>query len=247
MRYKLTLQYDGSGYHGWQKQKTEPRTVQQTLESAIEKVTGHAVTAEGSGRTDEGVHALGQAAHFDTVKELAPERYQAAVNYYLPVDIRVIACEKVDESFHARKSAKRKTYIYRIYDAPVENPLLRNLAYCTKMSAKLDEKAMDEAAKCLIGRHDFSAFMSSGSSAKTFTRTVFASSVARDGNLITFKITGDGFLYNMVRIIAGALLKIGRGAPPENMRKTLESRDRLRAPDIAPAHGLYLLNVVYGM
>lgn len=245
MRYKLTLQYDGGAYHGWQKQPTQPRTVQQTLETAAGKVAGHEVTVEGSGRTDEGVHALGQVAHFDASKELPAEKYQAALNFYLPNDVRVLRCETVSQLFHARKSAKAKTYMYQIYDAPVENPIMRHAAYCTRSSLPLSADAMDAACKYLIGRHDFSAFMSSGSSAKTFTRTIYDASVAREGRVITFSVTGDGFLYNMVRIIVGALLKIGKGAPPETLKNILESRDRRLAPDIAPSHGLYLKNVVY--
>lgn len=244
MRYKLTLQYDGGAYHGWQKQRNAC-TVQQTVEDALAKVTGCVTAVHASGRTDEGVHALGQTAHFDAEKALAPDRYLAALNYYLPPDIRVIAAEFAPDSFHARKSAKRKTYIYRIYDAPVENPLLRRLACCTLSGKPLDDEAMDGAAKYLIGARDFSAFMSSGSSAKTFTRTIFEASVTRDGKNVTFSITGDGFLYNMVRIITGVLLKIGKGEPAGVMKEILESRDRRRAPDIAPPHGLYLKCVKY--
>ena len=242
MRYVITLQYDGGGYHGWQKQKTQPVTLQQTVEEAVERVTCHAVTVEGSGRTDEGVHALGQTAHFDTDKTLPAERYRAAINYYLPPDVRVTACREAKDTFHARKSVKRKTYVYKLYNADVENPLLRTRAYCV---SGVSAERMNEAAKYLVGKHDFSAFMSSGSSAKTFTRTVFAASVAESGGDITFSITGDGFLYNMVRIIVGALVKIGRGDPTENMEKILKSRDRRLAPDIAPPHGLYLFSVEY--
>ncbi len=242
MRYKITLQYDGGGYHGWQRQPKEPLTVQEAVERALEKVTGVPTKVTGSGRTDEGVHALGQTAHFDADKELPEERYLAALNHWLPSDIRVISCERAEEGFDARKSAKRKTYEYRMYLSPVENPLRRTRELWLKSA---DVGRMDEAARLFIGEHDFSAFMSSGSSAKTTTRTVYAAGVRTEGDSIVFSVTGNGFLYNMVRIMAGAIIRVGGGESDDFIKNALSSGDRTLVPDIAPPYALYLANVEY--
>lgn len=243
MRYKITLEYDGTRYHGWQKQPREPLTVQQTVESALMHITAAPVKVTASGRTDEGVHALGQAAHFDCDNELSDERMLAALNHWLPDDIRVKACERVSDSFDARKSAKRKTYIYRFYTGDTESPL-RRTRECYGGSA-LDVAAMNEAAGLFVGTHDFAAFMSSGSSAKTSVRTVYDASVVKDGNSVIFSVTGNGFLYNMVRIMAGALLKAGRSRDVGRIAEALKSGDRRLVPDIAPSCALYLEKVEY--
>lgn len=243
MRYKITLEYDGARYHGWQKQPREPLTVQETVENALERITAVPVKVTASGRTDEGVHALGQTAHFDCDKALTVERMKAALNHWLPEDIRVKACEIVSDTFDARKSAKRKTYVYRFYTAETESPL-RRTRECYG-GASLDVAAMDSAARSFVGTHDFAAFMSSGSSAKTSVRTVYAASVVKDGDSVVFSVTGNGFLYNMVRIMAGALLKAGRGGGAERIKNALENGDRRLVPDIAPSCALYLEKVEY--
>lgn len=242
MRYKIILQYDGGRYHGWQKQPTEPLTVQEVVEAALEKVTEAETCVTASGRTDEGVHALGQVAHFDSAKELPPERYVAAINHWLPSDVRVTGCEIVGDDFDARKSAKRKTYEYRMYISPVENPLRRTRELCVK---SLDTKRMNEAAKLFEGEHDFAAFMSRGSSAKTTTRTVFDAHVREEHGSVIFSVTGSGFLYNMVRIMTGALLRVGTGEDNGFIKAALETGNRLLVPDIAPSHALYLVSVEY--
>lgn len=242
MRYKITIQYDGGRYHGWQKQPREPLTVQEIVEAAVEKVTGADTSVTASGRTDEGVHALGQVAHFDTDKQLPPERYVAAINHWLPGDVRVIDCETVADNFDARKSAKRKTYEYRMYSSSVENPLRRTRELCVKNP---DVGKMNEAAKLFEGEHDFSAFMSSGSSAKTTTRTVFDAHVREEHGTVIFSVTGSGFLYNMVRIMTGALLRVGAGADSGFIKAALETGNRLLVPDIAPPYALYLVRVEY--
>lgn len=246
MRYKITIQYDGTAYHGWQRQPAGVKTVQAELEAALEIIVGKFTLIEGSGRTDEGVHALGQVAHFDSDKQLACEKYVSAMNFYLPKDIRVVDCKQVADNFHARKSTKRKTYKYRIYDDSVGCPLYNNRVQFYLGKERLDEVAMNEGIAYLVGRHDFSAFMSAGSSAKTFTRTIFDASVSRDGKIIEISITGDGFLYNMVRIIVGILIKIGSGQPVEAMREILLSQKRKAEWAMAYPQGLYLYSVEYG-
>ena len=242
-RYKIVIQYDGGAYHGWQKQPHQPATVQAAVEAAAARVTGTATSVTASGRTDEGVHALGQTAHFDSAKDLPPERYVAALNHWLPGDIRVVSCEEVPQAFDARKSAKRKTYAYRMYTGAVENPLRRTRELFV---GPVDVGRMDECARLFVGVHDFSAFMSSGSSAKTTVREVFSSSVAEEGYSVVFRITGSGFLYNMVRILAGALVRVGKGySDGSEIARALENGDRTLVPDIAPPQALYLEKVEY--
>lgn len=243
MRYALTLQYDGTGLHGWQKQPNTPDTVQEILENAVSKVTGAPVSVTGSGRTDEGVHALGQVAHFDSNKILPSLKWIAAINFYLPPSIRVIRCEEKPLDFDARKSPKKKTYMYRMYASPVENPLRMGRETWVK---SLDVGKMNREVQCLLGTHDFSSFMTAGSSAKSPVRTIYAASVEREGSSSVFKITGNGFLYNMVRLIAEILMKVGSGEMEEGSLKTImEAKSRSRAVGPAPASGLYLLNVEY--
>lgn len=244
MRYRITLEYDGARYHGWQKQPKEPLTVQETVENAVMHIAGSYVKVTASGRTDEGVHALGQVAHFDCDNALPCERMKAALNHWLPDDVRVTECETAPDTFDARKSAKRKTYMYRFYVSDTESPLRRTRECYGGTS--LDVAAMDDAAKLFVGTHDFAAFMSSGSSAKTSVRTVFDASVKREGISVVFSVTGNGFLYNMVRIMAGALLKVGKGGGKERIEKALAEGDRRLVPDIAPPYALYLVGAEYG-
>lgn len=244
-RYKINLQYDGGRYHGWQKQPNERMTVQETLEAALEKTAGVPISATASGRTDEGVHALGQVVHFDAEKDLPPERWRAALNHWLPEDVRVTNVAVVGSSFDARKSAKRKTYEYRFYAAETENPLRRTRELWAETD-RLDVRAMDEAAKLWVGTHDLAAFMSSGSSAKTTVRTVFDAHVREERGSVIFSVTGNGFLYNTVRIMAGALLRVGRGESDGGaIAEALRTGDRRLVPDIAPPQALYLKNVEY--
>ena len=242
MRYKIVLEYDGSAFHGWQRQ-IGLRTVQGEAERALSHIApGASVTA--SGRTDEGVHALGQVAHFDYFGELDAQTLARALNHWLPEDISVVDCSVAPDSFDARKSAKRKTYEYVMYTSPVPSPL-RRTREC-RIGDRADVAAMNAAASRFIGTHDFSAFMTSGSSAKTFTRTIYSSSVTeRDGRMV-FRITGSGFLYNMVRIMAGALMRVGRGEKrEEDIERALSTGDRRLMPDVAPPEALYLVSVEY--
>ena len=242
MRYKLTIQYDGGGYHGWQRQKNGI-TVQEAMETALERIVRVPTVVYGSGRTDEGVHARGQVAHFDSERVFPPERYVAALNYWLPRDVRVTDCEIVPDTFDARKSAKRKTYVYKMYTGRTENPLRRTRELFVP---RLDIPAMDEAARVFEGEHDFGAFRSSGSNAKTTVRTIYSSRVTGSPDGAEFTITGNGFLYNMVRIMAGALVRVGKGETDARyVLRALLSRDRRLVPDVAPPYALYLKNVEY--
>lgn len=243
--YLITVSYDGANYCGWQSQPNGV-SVQTTIEDAIEKTFGERVRIVGSGRTDAGVHASGQCANFCVEKFIATERVVGALNYYLPQSVRVREARCVPLEFNARKSAKRKTYMYVMYTGSV-CPLLEGRALRVE---GVNAERMRTAAEELIGRHDFSSFVSSGGSAKTFTRTVFSARIAESksdlaDSLIKFYITADGFLYNMVRIITAKLIEIGRGSG-EDMRTILKAKDRLAAKAIAPACGLYLVNVDYG-
>ena len=239
MRVKLTIEYDGTNFNGWQFQPGL-RTVQSELESAIYKLTGEETRVTASGRTDAGVHAIGQVAHFDTQKDLG-SKYVGALNYYLPPDIRVVEAENVSEEFHARFSAKNKTYVYVMYEAKVDSAILRNRAARVQ---GLDVPAMNEAASVFVGKNDFAAFMSTGSETLTTVRTVTAASVKRDNGLIIFTVSADGFLYNMVRKMAAALIEVGKGKMDTCMLKSLLSPDATFTP-VAPPQGLYLYKVEY--
>ena len=239
MRYKITLSYDGSPFCGWQSQKNG-KSIQDAVEAAVEKLTGERPRVTGSGRTDAGVHAIAQVAHFDLSKEVAEKTIVGGLNAYLPPEIRVLSAERVEESFDARKSVKKKTYMYLMYKG-VPSPLLANRALCV---GDLDAKAMTAASKAIIGTHDFATFMAAGSGAKTSVRTVYDLRIEDDGKFVKLFITADGFLYNMVRIIAAQLIKVGKGESV-NIAELIEKRDRTAAKETAPAYALYLFSVEY--
>ena len=239
MRVKLTIEYDGTDFCGWQ---TQPnlRTVQSELETAIFKLTGEETRITASGRTDAGVHALGQVAHFDTQKDLK-EKFVGGLNFYLPRDVRVKKAEYVGDDFHARFSAKNKTYIYVMYEDKVDSAVLRNRAARVD---KLNATAMNRAEPAFVGKHDFSAFMSTGSDTLTTVRTVTAASVHRRDGMIIFSVSADGFLYNMVRKMAAALIQVGKGKMDICGLKKLLEAGAVFTP-VAPPQGLYLYKVVY--
>ena len=239
MRYMITLSYDGAGFCGWQSQPNG-ESIQDAVENAVEKLFGKKSAVVGSGRTDAGVHALGQVAHFDSEKELPLKNVVGGLNAYLPNGVRVTNAEYAADGFDARKSVKRKTYMYILYKGGV-TPLLETRALNV---GELDVEAMNKAAGELVGRHDFATFKAAGSGAKTSTRTVFDAHFEEHGRLTLFFITADGFLYNMVRIITAQLLKVGKG---ENVSisELIEKRDRTAAKETAPAKGLYLYKVEY--
>lgn len=240
---RLKIEYDGTRYHGWQSQ-VNALTIQDVIEKAILKVTGERCQLTGSGRTDRGVHALGQVANFFTASSIPAERFSYALNSVLPGDIVVKQSEQVPLDFHSRYNAKGKKYRYLIYNSEQPSALLRNRAY--HISHPLDFDSMKTASQFFVGTHDFVGFMSTGSSVKTTVRTIYDVSLTKNDKLVKFEISGNGFLYNMVRIIIGTLVEVGVGRiVPEDIVKIINSRSRKNAGKTAPAHGLYLMEVYY--
>ncbi len=240
---KLIVEYEGTAYGGWQSQKNAP-TVQDTLQDALERVTGERVTLYGSGRTDSGVHALGQVANFRTNAAIPPERYASALNPLLPEDIAVRSSCAVPDGFHAQFLATGKRYRYTVYNDRQKPALCRRAAW--HVGQKLDAEAMRAAAAYFKGRHDFTAFQSAGGVERETVKTVTRCDVTADGPFIHIDVAADGFLYNMVRIIAGTLVKVGRGRlASDAIPGIIGSRDRQRAGYTAPAHGLCLMEVYY--
>ena len=239
---KITIQYNGKNYCGWQKQNNSPG-IQGTIEKAIFDITREEVKITGSGRTDAGVHALGQVANFKINSQIPVDRIPNALNAKLPKDISIVKAEEVDEDFHSRYSAKKKTYRYQIYNSQYRSPIYADISYPVKYDLDIDK--MKKEAKSLIGTYDFKGFMSSGSSVIDTVRTIYNIEVSKSEDLIIIEIEGNGFLYNMVRIIAGTLVDIGRGRITEKMSTIIESKSRSMAGHTAPAHGLYLKKVDY--
>jgi tRNA pseudouridine38-40 synthase len=252
-RIKLDIAYDGTRYNGWQRQPDAP-SIQETLEKVLLKITGESVAVTGSGRTDAGVHALKQVAAFSTSNTLTPEVFYRALNGFLPDDIRVLNTEEVPLSFHPIHDAVSKRYRYLIDDQRPFCPITRN--YCWIYRTPIDVPTMAAAAEFLLGEHDFACFQSQGSPRKTTVRTIFDVSVQRCvlspllPPMIQIEVEANGFLYNMMRTIAGTLVLIGvkgrRGrANPARMKEIIASGNRALAGPTAPARGLYLVNVVY--
>ena len=242
-RIQLTVEYDGTNYAGWQRQ-SNALAVQQVIEEALSRLTGERVVVHGASRTDAGVHALGQCAHFDTNSRIPGEKFSYAVNTMLPPDIRIRRSQDAPEGFHARFSARGKRYRYQFYDAPHAGALNR-LTHAHSIYP-LDDRLMGLEAGALLGAHDCSAFAASGSAVRDTVRTIWRADISRSGNDVTLIVEGNGFLYNMVRIIAGTLRDIGSGKlQPGALSKAIETGDRLDLGVTAPAHGLTLMEVFY--
>lgn len=242
-RIRLIIEYDGSNYAGWQVQENG-LAIQQVVEGALFKLTGETVFVTGSGRTDARVHARAQVAHFDTASRIPADKFAFALNTMLPADIRVKHSDEVDDSFHARFSAKRKHYRYTVLLGPHAGAFTRNTAL--HVHKPLDFMIMDEAAKLLLGQHDFKAFMAANTNIKNTHREIYLSGWSADGPLLYYDIEGSGFLYNMVRIIVGTMLEIGSGQLPVNcISAALKSGSRSDLGATAPAKGLTLMRVVY--
>ncbi|WP_312814666.1 tRNA pseudouridine(38-40) synthase TruA [Sedimentibacter sp.] len=240
---KLKISYDGTQYHGWQTQLNRA-TVQETIEQAICVVMKQKVNLTGSGRTDSGVHALGQVANFAADTNIPEEKIKIALNSILPNDIRIIDSVDVPIEFNSRFDAHDKTYMYQIYNNSVWSPFYSRYSCFVPVSMEFDK--MVEAAKHLVGTHDFKGFMAAGSDVKTSIRTVYETELIKEDQLIRFYINGNGFLYNMVRIIAGTLIDIGKGTKSINcIEEAIINRDRTLLGQTAPAQGLFLMSVNY--
>ena len=240
---KLTIEYDGTSFCGWQRQENG-RTVQEEVEKALATLLKKEVTIYGSGRTDSGVHALGQVANFKEEISVPTRKIPLALNGLLPDDVVIKSAEEMDPTFHSRYSAVGKRYIYKIINAKYRSPLQRNYTY--QVSADLDMDRMIEASKHFIGEHDFRGFMASGSSVKNTVRTIYSFDVCRTDNMIIIETRGNGFLYNMVRIMVGTLVDIGRHKiEPHELPQIIGSGIREKAKHTAKAQGLYLAEVYY--
>lgn len=242
--YKIVIQYDGTRYDGWQKQGNTDNTIQGKIEAVLKRMAGEEVEIAGAGRTDAGAHALGQVANFKLKKSMSQEDLQAYLNQYLPEDIVVTSVKKVNDRFHSRLTATGKQYDYRILNSPIGNPFTRK--YTWKLEEELDFRAMREAAALLTGTHDYASFCSNRKMKKSTIRTVDSIEVNRIGGEIVISFHGEGFLYNMVRIMAGTIVEVGQGKRrPEEMTQILEQKNREAAGITAPAQGLFLMKVEY--
>ena len=240
---KLTIEYDGKDFNGWQKQPNK-LNIQGTIEQTIKSITGEEIELNASGRTDAGVHALGQVANFKTNSQIPIEKFAIAINSKLKRSIVIKKAEEVDEKFHSRLSCKKKTYRYIINNTEEGSAIYRNLE--THIQPKLDVEKMNQAVKYFEGEHDFKAFKASGTSNKSSIRTIYEAKVYKKEDRIYIELTGNGFLYNMVRIIAGTLVDVGIGKiEPEKVAEIIESKKRENAGKTLPPNGLYLLNVIY--
>ena len=243
MRFKLTIEYDGSDYHGWQIQPNG-RTIQQTLEEAVTRFTGEHVRVAAAGRTDAGVHAAGQVISFVLQAPRAPDVVQRALNALTPRDISVTSVEEVGDDFDPRRAARRRMYVYRIWNARVPSPFWRRYAW--HVLQPLDCDAMGTAAAALMGDHDFSVFQAAGCDADNPVRRVLRSELARRGQLISYTIEATAFLRHMVRNIIGTLVEVGGGErSAADLPRLLATHDRTQAGPTAPACGLCLTRVAY--
>ncbi len=242
-RILLTIEYDGTNYSGWQKQPCQ-KTVQGKIEGAIFRAIGKEVEIFGSGRTDAGVHALHQTAHFDLDLPVPTSKIPDILNNALPADIVIKRAEEVAPDFHARFSIKRKCYLYQIYNSQIKQAFLANrMAWVRK---PLDVKRMKECAKILIGEHDFRGLCSANTCATDFVRKIFAINIKKDGEYLSVSVQGSGFLYNMVRIIVGTLVDYALEKITLNdVKDALKNGDRSKAGQTMPACGLYLQDTIY--
>lgn len=250
-QWKLVLTYDGTDFHGWQVQP-DHMTIQGELQQAIERVTGECILPQGSGRTDAGVHALGQVASFPLAAPIPPANFQRALNRTLPESIRVLSAEIVPNDFHARHSACGKSYEYRIFRGEICPPFLSRYVYA--LNWPLEFAAMQAAARKVVGEHDFTSFAASDpdltqrqqEEPASNVRTIFSSQWTQEGDLFLYRVHGNGFLHHMVRNLVGTFLAVGRGHySPEDISVILEAKNRSHAGATAPARGLFLMSVDY--
>ncbi len=241
---RMTISYDGSAYHGFQRQRPPVTAVQNILEEKLETVFGENIEVAASGRTDAGVHACGQVVNFFTNCSIPTERIPMAMNSLLPEDIVVLEAQEADRDFSARHSAKSKIYIYKIFESPLPDPFKRLYSWHIKRS--LDDEKIQEAMDMLLGVHDFSAFRATGGAPMSPVREMYEASCSRNGKMLELRFHANGFLYHMARNIVGTLANVGLGRiTPKQFKEILESKDRGKASATAPARGLYLYKVFY--
>ncbi|MCC0637476.1 MULTISPECIES: tRNA pseudouridine(38-40) synthase TruA [unclassified Clostridioides] len=241
---KMIVAYDGSRYKGYQKLGDNDMTIQEKLESVLSKMANETIEIIGSGRTDMGAHARGQVINFKTNCMDSVDKIQKYLYEYLPEDIVVKTVEEVDERFHSRYNVKSKTYLYKIDNNKYHSPFMRK--YAAHISKKLDLDRMRKASEYLIGEHDFTSFASSKSKKKSNVREIYSINIKENDDIVEIYIEGNGFLYNMVRIIVGALIDVGlKRKAPQDVKHMLESKDRSKSSDTAPAKGLCLWKVKY--
>ena len=242
-RIKLTVAYDGTNYCGWQVQPNGI-TIEEVLNKTLSKLTGENICIIGASRTDSGVHAMGNVAVFDTETTIPPERIAMSLNQRLPEDIVIVKSEEVAADFHPRYCNCSKTYEYHIINTRIPIPTKRLTNYFVSYNLNIDD--MRKAATYLVGEHDFASFCNVRTNVESTVRTITALDILQNGNEITVRITGNGFLYNMVRIIVGTLVRVGRGFyKPEQVKEILEAKERTAAGVTAPAHGLMLMQIDY--
>ena len=240
---RLDICYDGTRYRGWQRLPGRDDTIQGKLETVLNRILEESIEVSGSGRTDAGVHARGQVANFHCENPMPPEDILKNLRRYLPEDIGIYSCKEVSPRFHARLNAKEKTYCYRIWNS--DAPCVFERRFVTVMPERLDVAAMEEAARLLLGQHDFSAFCGNAKMKKSTVRFLHAIDITRQGEEIQIRFTGNGFLYNMVRILVGTLVEVGRGEREADSIPALFGGKRAEAGFLAPAQGLCLEEVIY--
>lgn len=241
---RLLLQYEGTRYQGWQRQTSSDNTIQGKIETLLSKMCQEPIEISASGRTDAGVHAMGQVANFHTNSEMSTEEMLAYCNRYLPEDIAVVEVSEATPRFHSRLNACGKCYCYRVINSDIPNVFWRRFAQ--EVPEKLDEDVMRRAAELLLGEHDFKSFTSAKKGKKSTVRRIDEISIVREGNLLSFTFVGNGFLHHMIRILMGTLLEVGMGKrTPESMTDILEACNRETAGPLVPAKGLTLMKVYY--
>lgn len=242
--YKMVLQYEGTRYDGWQRQGNSADTIQGKLEAVLERLAGKPVEVHGSGRTDAGVHAMGQVAHFFLAEAQEPETVRAYLNRYLPEDINVLSLETAPERFHSRLNAVKKIYSYKIETGTKRDVFVRRMQY--GLGQELDVEAMKTAAHILIGTHDFKSFCGNKNMKKSTVRSLTSITIHQEGSVVVIVYVGNGFLQHMVRIMTGTLIEVGQGRrEPESVRELLTAMDRQSAGFTAPPEGLTLNGVFY--
>ena len=241
---KCRVTYEGTRYQGWQRQESSDNTIQGKLEQLISRMCGEKIEIQGSGRTDAGVHSLGQVMNFHTHCEMSTEEMLAYMNQYLPEDIAVVEIAEVSERFHSRLNAKGKQYSYRVWNSTIPNIFWRRYAHTIEQP--LDMAAMEKAASHLLGEHDFKSFTSTKKGKKSTVRNIKSIDIRKEGELLTFTFTGDGFLYHMIRILMGTLLEVGLGErSAASIPDIIAAKDREKAGALVPGKGLVLEKVFF--